>query len=151
MHFHTAMMLISAIAASQNPPMTAQTLDLSGLGSCSTQNGFVDLRRVAFLENRSIDTESPTGTIRISVSEESVDIQSIGEGSNHRTFVHDLGDQLGRGLDIDIELKLGILEGNLVVYWRETFQHKSYRQGLFTVAPPNLMPLCEGRGGFDSG
>src|SRR3954471_4065634 len=119
------------------------------LGTCGTGSGQVDLTRVAFLENRSFDQASPNGPVRVILTEESVAIENIGSGSDHTTAVHDIALTVARGGDIDIDLKLGYLDRRLVVFWRETAQHRSYRQGLFAVAPPKLVPICEGRGGID--
>jgi hypothetical protein len=119
------------------------------LGTCGTGSAQVDLTRVAFLENRSFDQEGPNGPVRVILTRESVAIENIGSGSDHTTVVHDIGLAVARDGDIDIDLKLAFLDRRLVVFWRETVQHRSYRQGLFAVAPPSLVPICEGRGGVD--
>ena len=118
------------------------------LGSCRAQGRDIDLTRVDFLENRSIERESPNGPVRVEISVQSVSIELIGTQSNHPMIVHDIRRAIEHGQDLDIDLKLGYLDRDLVLYWRETFQHRTYRQGLFTVSPPSLVPLCEGRGGL---
>jgi hypothetical protein len=37
-----------------------------------------------------------------------------------------------------------------VLYWRETFQHRIYGQGLFRVVGQSLEPFCEGRAGVQA-
>ena len=116
------------------------------LGRCGTGSGQVDLTRVAFLENRSFVQEGPNGPVRVTLTEESVALENE---SDHTIVGDDISLAVAHNGDIDIDLKLGYLDRRLVVFWRETAKHRSYRQGLFAVAPPKLVPICEGRGGLD--
>jgi hypothetical protein len=51
---------------------------------------------------------------------------------------------------LDIQLKLVTFEGALALYWRETYLHRTYRQGLFEIQGMRASPLCEGAGGVTS-
>ncbi len=53
------------------------------------------------------------------------------------------------GASADVELKLGLYEQQIVLYWRETYRHRIYRQGLFRFEGQALVPMCEGEGGED--
>jgi hypothetical protein len=122
---------------------------MSGIGSCAGNGRQVDLRHVAFLENRSIDFDQGQGMMRVSIEEETVYVRSLASGSTSPTNYYDIGLTVQQNGDADVDLKLGLLDGELVIFWRETFQHRMYRQGLFRPEATRLTPICEGRGGFD--
>lgn len=132
----------------QMAPSALETLELvAPAGTCVTSDGAVDLRRVLFLENRSIDISDHGTPRRVTLVRESVTVQNL---VDQTTLVHDLGSDISATSDIDIQLRLILLDGNLGVYWRETYQHRRYRQGIFRIHGERLTSLCEGLGGANS-
>lgn len=61
-----------------------------------------------------------------------------------------IGHIAGREEYLDVELKLALVENQLALYWRETFQHRMYRQGLFRIVGDGLARWCDGEGGVSS-
>lgn len=99
------------------------------------------------LQNRVVDVESPSGPTRVSIVRQSIHMRML-NAPDETTYVRDIGGAVKRGEEEpDLELTLGLLGQRLVLYWRETFQHRMYRQGLFSIEGHELKPLCEGRGG----
>lgn len=156
--------LIAALLTSQPTPVTAGppgsgvALRLEVTGSCEGGGGSVDMRRVMFLENRTLVIDGATGPLQIEVDGEDFAIEEIGEGSGRRTYAERVDAMVEPDEDLDIELKLALVDGRLALYWRETYQNRFYRQGLlaiegrafFNPEDRGLRPQCEGRGGSHS-
>lgn len=147
-----AMALVLAHASGVQPSIVpSQSIDIfDGIGACGDQVRRVDMRRVAFLENQSIDLGTGSTQMRIRIEGEKAYTQAIGTNINQPTHIHNVALDVQRNGDIDIQLKLAILDGQLLIYWRETFQHRMYRHGLLRPELTRLVPVCEGRGGFNS-
>lgn len=124
-----------------------QTRSFDPLGHCEQNGHSIDMRRVMFLENRSIDMNSRTGPLRISIDHSDFIIEEVGQRSRHRRFINDVANTIDPAGNLDIELKLAYYNGNLLLYWKETFQNRHYRQGLFNIVGADLTPLCTGVGG----
>lgn len=54
---------------------------------------------------------------------------------------------VARGPWPDIFIKHATLQGRPVLYWRETYLHRQYRQGILKYVGPAIFELCEGIGG----
>lgn len=157
-------MLIAALLASQPTPGTAAppgsgvALRLEVTGSCEGGSRSVDMRRVMFLENRTLVIDGATGPLQIRVDGEDFAVEEIGENSGHRIYAEPMNAMVEPDEDLDIELKLALVDGRLALYWRETYRNRFYRQGLLTIEgraffnaeDRGLRPLCEGRGGSHS-
>jgi hypothetical protein len=118
---------------------------LTPIGYCTAADGPVDLSRLWYLENRSVEAANH----RVGLGPQSVGITVL-DATPVRTHHHDIPwmvSERGSAGDPDVELKLVVLEGQLAVYWRETYQHRMYRQGLFRVEGSRLVRWCEGMGG----
>lgn len=122
--------------------------DTVGLGNCEVRGNSVDLRRMIVHENRWLDAIGEHGRIRVRISGESVAFERL-EGDRSITSFN-VGAILSDESDIDVELRLALVENQLSVYWRETFQNRIYRQGLFRIVGEELQRWCEGRGGVQS-
>lgn len=115
------------------------------LGDCRGAAGPIDLGRLLWLENRVVSS----GSRRLSLRGETVQIGAHdGAPADHQ--IVDVGRLVSPDADIDIMLKFGLLDGDPVIFWRETFQHRRFRQGLFRMDGDNLTPVCTGTGGVDS-
>jgi hypothetical protein len=154
------MTLISVIAAfilaADRPSPTLPTApvddsDRVGLGSCIGDNGPIELRRALFLENRVLDFVGDGGPMRIALLGQIVRISSLSSSGDEHIYRRDIGESIsGQESAADVNLKLALLEGRLVVYWCETYRHRIYRQGLFRVNGMELAALCHGRAGSET-
>jgi hypothetical protein len=132
---------------------------VTGLGSClAPDRRPLDLRRVALLQNRELLLDSKNGRVRAVLEGQKVSLHIEGSPDDEH-IVRNIGDLVGGSEGrADVFLTLGFLDNRPVLYWRETYQHRSFRQGLLSISPEAaradwaqvLTPMCEGRGGVDT-
>jgi len=143
-------LLLSAIGAA---PAYSHSVDgeQTGLGSCIDQNRRpLQLRKIMFLETRDFIQEMPQSTMRVTLNRQTITIKITPRKGEESWRPIDVGGLVSRGdVDADVDLKLGLYENNLVLYWRETYKHRMYRQGLFRIKGQELIVMCEGYGGED--
>jgi hypothetical protein len=158
-----AIMIMAAQPAVQAPPIPpsmtvierpssddadGHDIVISEIGSCLRRGQPIDLRRLSLLESREVTVDSPAGPLWVTVQGDKLRIAEPAVGGSRRVRVWEIGslfeDERGR---LDVRLSLGVLDRDLVLYWRETYQNRIYRQGLFRILDGELVPLCEGRGG----
>lgn len=155
MNLFLAALLVNQLNPVTGPPSTPPQINLDPAGGCEGGNGRIDMRRVMFLENRTLEVDGGTGPLRLRLDGETFYSEEIGERSERRTYFNRIDAMVQPGEDLDIELKLALVNGRLVLYWRETYQNRFYRQGLLTIEGRALFgddeqvmtPLCVGRGG----
>jgi hypothetical protein len=157
-----AVMIIAAQAVQQAPavPPTVTVIErsprseivdfeISGIGSCLRQGSSVDLRRLWLLEQPTVVVDTPAGPLTVTAEGDKLRIAEAADEAGRRVYVWEIGymfaDERGNA---DVRLRLGVLDSVLVLYWRETYQHRMYRQGLFRIAGREIVPLCEGEGGI---
>ncbi len=148
----TATMILALLLATEASFPKIMAVSPSGpIGSCVSDKGkSFDLRNLVFLESRSIIIIDNNKHFRINVLRERVEISQLGSRSNSPSYYTNIGYEVEPEDDLDIELKLGAFSGELVIYWKETYQNQIFRQGLFRIAEQRVQPLCQGKGGFDS-
>jgi len=117
------------------------------IGTCEAGGRSYDLHRLLLLENQEAEIDGPLGPLRVSVAEEYVEIRTSGPPPRRVIYATNIADAADPNGDLDVELKLGYFEGGLVIFWKETFHHRIYRQGMFRISSENVTPLCAGRGG----
>ena len=130
----------------------------STLGTCVGSAGEIDFQRIMFLENTSLVIDGSSGSVRISIDGESLIATEIATTSEGREYFSNIDSLVDPNDDLDLLLKLAYSDKGLLVYWRETFRNRIYRQGLLRVNPTEffrsantgLTKLCEGRGGKHS-
>jgi hypothetical protein len=147
-----AMSLMSALgllAASPLVVVPQPAVDI--VGDCvAAQGKSADLHTLMFLENRSIDIVGSKGSVRVTLNGERVQIRRIGPSADGAIYSLNIGDEVAPNDDLDVELKLGYMSGQLVLYWKETYQHRIYRQGLFGFFDDRVRSICSGRGGVNT-
>jgi hypothetical protein len=138
------------------PP--APPLSLDATETCDGSGGSIDMDRVMYLENRMLNVEGGTGPLHLWLDDETFYSEETGEHSRHRTYIDRIDSVVQQGADVDIDLKFALVNGRLMLYWRETYRHRFYRQGLLALEGRALfgderrgiVPICEGRGGSSS-
>ena len=105
------------------------------------------MRRVLFIENPVVEIESSGKTFEIYVERESFYAKEINKNGEEVEHFEDVDSLLNMEDDLDIELKLAQYKGDLMLFWRETFKNRIYKQGLFLVDGPQLKLACKGEGG----
>lgn len=116
-------------------------------GSCGSGADSVDLQRVVFSSNTKITSGYGESFREVSIRGERLIITRM-LGGEISSRVIDIGDIVGDGNPIDISLEFTVGD-RLGIYWRETFQHQSYRQGLFFIDGDGVIYRCEGAAGID--
>lgn len=116
------------------------------IGTCEAEGRSYNLHRLMLLENQAVDVDGPRGPLRVSIAEEYVQIHTAGPAPA-AVYATNIGEAADPDADLDVELKLGYFDGALVVFWKETFRYRIYRQGMFRISGESVTPLCAGRGG----
>ncbi len=147
-----AIILAAAAQSSLSGLPTAPVgTDRVGLGSCLGPGGPVELRRAIFIENTVLDFVIRNRPMRIALMGQTVTISARRNDTDDEAHIQDIGETVAtQSGAADVSLKLALLDGDVVVYWRENFQHRIYRQGLFRVAGLGLTPLCQGSAGTET-
>jgi hypothetical protein len=145
---------VSAASAGE-PDVVPSVKDQAAVspGSCIANARPVDLDQLLILQNSSARMDTKRGYNRVRVSGETVyvDIHDAGQDRASKTVVHRMDSRIEPDADVDVIVALAMFETHLVIYWKESFLHRSYRQGVFRIgADASIEPLCEGRGGIDS-
>lgn len=111
-----------------------------------------DPRSFVFLKNRHVRWTRGNRTTEFKIDGERLWVYGRLNGEGEATRIPYQVDYIITGdVELDIEMDPVLLEGNLYVYWRETFRHRSYRQGLLEVTGMTINKVCEGNGGVDQG
>lgn len=118
-------------------------------GHCIGKNKTIDIGKTAYLENKQILWTNEKKSFLVSLHDETVRVEPIKSLLPSPVHIYNIGHLVSPKSDIDIRLKLALIDNELYIYWRETFEHRSYRQGMFHVSGEKLTPLCEGTGGLD--
>lgn len=119
------------------------------LGNCRSSDAAVDLGRMMVLENERLEIDGEGGRpTRVALQGGSVRFEHL--DGDRGSYGFSIGDIVGGDEPLDVELRLALAEGQLAIFWRETFQHRIYRQGLLKIVGGELVRWCEGRGGVTS-
>ena len=114
--------------------------------SCTSDSGDVtDLRDVVFLRDTTLPASAGFSPRQISVDRQTV---LVGDSAAEGMHIFDVGPRISGENALDVELALGLLRCGVVIHWRETFQHRRYRQGLLHVIGDDLVSMCEGISGI---
>lgn len=123
---------------------------LDPLGSCATPDGQqIAIRDMLFIENRDIPWAGADGETRARIQRQTLYIDhdhdsSLGVGTSRQI----ISEEIDPDAHLDLDLKFVLIDGTIGLYWRETFQHRMYRQGVFRFTAQQLTKVCEGEGGI---
>ena len=134
------------VEPSNEPPVANSRLrsPQALLGYCAGAQGSLDMAKLLIVENRSISLSRSTATAEI--NQESIIYRYLPENN---LAVFDINALISPDEDLDILARFAVYNGNLVIYWRETYLNRSYRQGVLLLGERPQV-LCEGRGGADT-
>jgi hypothetical protein len=86
--------------------------------------------------------------LRVTLDGETVRIENLRLGRAHGFYYTNIGGEVEPDHDLDVDLRFARLARQTLIYWKETYQHKIYRQGLFRIVGEHVESLCQGRGGI---
>jgi hypothetical protein len=111
----------------------------------------VDFGALLHLTNKSVVTVAGKRSWQLTLSGLSVLIKESGSKSAGGLIdVFEIRRMINRDAPPDIDLSFALLDGSLYVYWRETYKHRSFDQGLYKFEAGKLSYFCMGSGGVDS-
>lgn len=120
------------------------------VGDCLSSAGIsFDLEKLLFIETESVIVQGPVETFRITIEGEHVRIADL-KPKRDGIYITNIAYEVAPRDDLDVKLKLAFISGDFVLYWKETFEHQIYRQGLFRFVKARPFALCEGKGGSTS-
>lgn len=109
------------------------------------------MENVIFIKNKSVKYRYADKFIVLKIKDENIKISAITETNIEPDSERIINiDNLVGDSDLDVSLTLILLDGEYGVYWRETFQHKKYRQGIYKFEGAGLVSVCAGEAGIDS-
>jgi len=139
--------LITAKGATR---VDSKSIQLTPSGFCRSDAGSIDIGSLTFLKKTSAKLRSgSTPTIRVTIVRDTVVIDDIAK-PNAGELVYNVPAIVSKGEDPDLSVHLVLLSGDLAIYWRETFQNRQYRQGVFAILEGKLVLICEGIGGIST-
>ena len=120
----------------------------ASIGWCRGESGLVSLAQITYILNRELDLGDGADRNRVVLRDQTITFRRLTRDDSVISI--DIGAVVARdGQDADVIITLGSYQGATVLYWRETFLHRQYRQGVFRINDSRLIPLCEGIGGED--
>jgi len=139
--------LITAKGATR---VDSKSIELSPNGFCRSDAGSIDIGSLTFLKETSATLRSGSmSTIRVTIVRDTVVIDDVAK-PNAGEMVYNVSAMVSKGEDPDLSVHLVLLSDDLAIYWRETFQNRQYRQGVFTILEGRLVQSCEGIGGIST-
>lgn len=135
--------ILAGLGTEKAPLLTVPDTEESAVvGSCKTIDGrSINLNRALIIEPVKINFGDE---YRIQISGERIHFHR-----DNRDKIVDAQDVINKEQDLDILLKFAVMKGKLLIYWKETYRHRSYRQGLIEIKEDELEAICEGTGGLD--
>lgn len=124
----------------------------SKIGTCESEGQKIDLLNVYFLKNTFIKAEKNEGYDIYEISGDTFYIKHFGTDNKliftlpfYMTLeLNSLIKSLG---DVDVILEFVLVKGQPALYWKESFLHKPYRQGILKIENNSLAVLCIGKAG----
>jgi len=144
------LIFINAFANAQN--VDSRKFEISSKGSCKAEKVDLDLEGIYFLKNTMVKQSAKDGYRILEVDNDGVDIKYYANNDVlKRTIPLDVAMKIlsfnkDKG-DIDIEVNFILLDGQVAIYWKETYLHRLYKQGVFKVENDELVFFCQGKGG----
>ena len=141
-----AILLAGSFQATSTPAIV-QPVEAAPHGYCANSEGPIEMDAILLLRNETVQIGEG---LEARLNGESVHINEIGQREAFSLF--SIATAISPAADIDIRLEFASLNGQLFVYWQETYLHRIYRQGLFRIDAAadwsdRLTPYCEGEGG----
>ena len=125
-------------------------------GSCLSEHEKIDLNEIYFLSDTKLVKKNTNGYELWEVDGEKFYLGQYSSGgefvSKYFTNVSmEIVEKVKNSKDMDVQLSFVLVDGAVALYWKETFIHRVYNQGIFKINGNNLVYLCSGKGGIQSG
>ena len=118
------------------------------LGTCRGAQD-IDLSSIKAFEEEQMEVSGPGFNVTLQIVGEEI-IQRWAE-PHARTTLHSIEDfVLGASGDVDVVGRFVEVGGQIMIFWRETYLHRSYRLGLIGVSAHGLYSVCQGGAGADA-
>jgi hypothetical protein len=138
--------VILLLLAPQVPPADRLSSHSRSLDQCTASGQQLQPSRLPQISDSEIRylVNGRPARIRLSGEDVVVEFDNV-EGAN--IYILEIDEHFRISSDIDITMNFVVLDDEIVVRWRETYLHRSYRQGLFRVAGAGIEEICAGTGG----
>lgn len=129
--------------SSQNFDQEPIAAKIAIAGYCQRDDSsLVDMRDLWILENDAVYDVGSTESVTI--SGESVVIRQNGNDRSHRIDRMFAGDS-----SVDVVLRFAIIDNEPVLFWRESYLHRVFQQGLVRFSNGTVSSMCLGAGGIE--
>lgn len=125
-------------------------VELLNYGSCRYVNGMVDLSEVLYLQNTSLNHFGDNASKKLSLNGGEVIVQTGEDGRKLVFSITEFIEENYKLINPDIDLSFVIVKNELSIYWKETFLHRTYRQGIVRIQKNSIVAMCDGVGGVES-
>jgi len=98
---------------------SAEARVVGSLGTCEHNGRAYNLRRLMPLADRSVEIDGPNGPLQIVVDGEYLRIYAVEGQPQQALFTANIGAEADRHQNLDVELRLAVLSGELVVIGRK--------------------------------
>ena len=121
-------------------------------GTCNFEGGSLSLNNVYFLKDKSLIESTIDGYRILEVNKDDFNIAYYSKNGKFKQLKFDnvsmkVSLSNKNNSDVDIEASFILIEGQVAVYWKETFINRMYKQGIFKIDADKLVFFCEGKGG----
>jgi hypothetical protein len=121
------------------------------IGFCRSKEGPVDLENLLYLKNREIKEKSNGIISIIKIAREAIHIEKYdNKKALDQRIVLDVDADVAARLkedDVDINIDFVLVDNDLAVFWKETYEHQPYRLGIYKIVDDDISFFCDGRGG----
>lgn len=122
------------------------SIEFSVDGYCKTNGGkSYEMELVRHINNESIQTR--VGSAEFILSLELDNLKAVELGNPDEEWIANIADFLHTDYRPDVVISFAELDHEDFVYWRESYVHRTYRQGLFKFNGKTIVPVCTGVGG----
>lgn len=140
----------AAVAASND---IAIKFLIDAKGSCKSETVNLSLNNVYFLKDKSLIEPIVDGYKILEINGDNFDVAYYSKDGKFKqlkfdNIALDVAANNKNNSDVDIEASFVLLDGQVAVYWKETFINRPYKHGIFKVDNDKLVFYCEGKGGI---
>ncbi|MGV9007280.1 MAG: hypothetical protein ACOH1H_11145 [Brevundimonas sp.] len=143
--------IVGAISHQSLAYPSRTNLNLIGQEWCIGNEGPVSIDSFFEIDSRRIvfDSEDQSVRYEYELASQSV-IFKLFKNQKIEEGLINIRNLIDNGHDLDIRLSFMVSEGGYYLHWRETYENRIYRMGLFKLVASEMVPLCNGSGGVQA-